>query len=587
MDADKMTGEQVAWLDAATGATTTLLAATGLTESTWNSGMAWADQNAYWCSLGTGLLGGRASRPARLALLLLPLAVPAANRRALRQIRVGAATGYLGAAALGLFLYRRFQRTSIEIDKLAEEIARTQSLTQRQEVDSQRELAVVADTVKRLHELRHLLVTNREEAALLANSEAQKLRSWFAEDRAVPPRADSDVTTAELKAQSDAVARVDRSVRIFDAVLRFQFLSQVAQEVIRGRKVHGPARSESIMLVLATAHYLFALACIIDGSPRSKAQLGAADVGMNLLNSALEPYAADGSGRPQWSIAYATGLAAATGVTSSGTGQPPVAAVAMGGTRSAFEFTRSDGSNLGRFMRSFDEGAILVDVAVVSRHHADLMIDQARTSMSRSAKLAAARSLEESTRARRDHEHFLHDSALQVFLWASKPDLPNDDLVAWLDRESARLKNLLAGNDIAPVADLSRAVDDLLSGFEIFGLKAVLTVDEDLHQRQFGPVTAMCVVVVLNEALTNVLKHSQDRSPLVSISVGDTIVCRVTNEMGQIQTAPDLQRTVPQGARLGLRSMRERSVSAGGHLTVEKTLHEFTVTLHLPGEGSQ
>jgi len=582
MDVERVDDDRVAWADAAAGAATTLLGATALTQPTWTRGMAWVSQHTYWSATGTGLFGTSTSRPARLGLLVLPLLVPVANRRALERIRPGLATGFLGAGAIGLFLSHRLNQTSREIDELVEQTTLAQTSVIRQQVNSEIELNVVAVTVERLQKLRDLMVTDRDAAKALADKEVERLRNWLAEDAEPQSMRREQTTAVELAARTDAVARLDRAVRIFDAALRLVVLVQVVQEVGRGRQVYGPARSETAMAALAAAHYGLALFCLADGSAAAKAGLGAADVAMNLVNSVLEPHSADGSGRPQWSMGYAVGLAAASGVTGAGTGQPPVAPAIMGATRGLFELGRAGGNPLSRTMRALDEATMLVDVAMVTRQSSDLTIDQSTAISTRAAELTEARVQEASVTARRDHEYFLHDSALQVFLWATKPDLETAELLAWLDRELERLDGLLDGSDTAPATDLVQAVTDLLSGFELLGVHAQLTVPNAGPQRSFEPATALFVVTALNEALTNVLKHSTDRTPRVTLTLGDDIVCRVENDF----PADSSRLPTSRGAGLGLRSLKARAASSRGRVIVLQPEGRFIVEVTVPNEST-
>ncbi|MFM7061869.1 MAG: hypothetical protein ACKO04_00015, partial [Actinomycetes bacterium] len=580
MNSTRLADERMAWADAAAGAATTMLGATGLSETTWTRGMAWPSQHTFWCAAGMGMLGDRRSRAGRLALMLVPLVLPRANRRALRQIAPGLATGLLGAGCIGMFLSHQLERTAREVDDLVDETTVTRATAVRQQVNSEIELTVVAATVERLRELQTLLATDRAAAATLAAEEVDRLTAWFAEEQDLLGLVREQTSAAELAARTDAAERLDRAVRLFDVALRLIVLLNMATEVRRCRRAFGATFSESTVAVLGLAHFALALALLADGSARAKAVLSAADVAVNLTSCALEPWAADGSGRPQWAMGYSVGLAAAAGVTSAGTGPPPAAPWLMGATRAAFELVRADtSSSVVRTMRALDEALMLVDVGMTARQTSDLTIDQARSISARAAELTEARVLAESARARRSHEHFLHDSALQVFLWATKPDLGNEELADWVARELHALEDLLDGRSPAPVTDLERAVGDLLRGFEMFGVQTLLDAGPGVFEQDYGPAAAMCVVTVLNEALTNVLKHSDDRTPSVSLRVGDTLVCRVENELHTTE-----QPLPARGAGLGLRSVRERAGAAGGTVTTSEDDDQFTLELTLPVE---
>jgi len=53
---------------------------------------------------------------------------------------------------------------------------------------------------------------------------------------------------------------------------------------------------------------------------------------------------------------------------------------------------------------------------------------------------------------RLNNQYFLHDSALQVLLWLQKPDLSDEQLLAWLDREIPRLETAAAGEGAPPAS---------------------------------------------------------------------------------------------------------------------------------------
>ncbi len=579
MDADRLGDDRVAWADAAAGAATTLLGATGLSEGTWTRGMAWPSQHTFWCAAGMGMLGDRRTRAGRLGLMLVPIVLPRANRRALRQIGPGLATGLLGAGCIGMFLSHQLERTAREIDELVDETTATRSSTVRQQVNSEIELTVVAATVDRLRELRELLDTDREAAAELATAEVDRLTAWFAEEQDLLGLVREQTSAAELAARTDAAERLDRAVRMFDVALRLIVLVNMLTEVRRCRRRFGPAASEATVAGVGLLHFVLAVGLLADGSARAKAALSSADVAVNLLSCALEPYAADGSGRPQWAMGYSVGLASAAGVTSAGSGLPPSAPWLMGATRALFELTRAETGPVARTMRALDEAMMLVDVGAIARQTSNLTLEQARSISARAAELTEARVVAESARARRGHEHFLHDSALQVFLWATKPDLGDNELAAWTERELAALEDLLDGRSPAPVTDLERAVGDLLRGFEMFGVQTRLDASTGVFDREYGPSSAMCVVTVLNEALTNVLKHSTDRAPTVSLRADRELVCTVLNRLDDGEPRP-----AGRGGGLGLRSVRERAGAAGGSVSTRTEDGTFTLELTLPVE---
>lgn len=139
--------------------------------------------------------------------------------------------------------------------------------------------------------------------------------------------------------------------------------------------------------------------------------------------------------------------------------------------------------------------------------------------------------------------------------------------------ETARLLDLLreGPDDAAPQPGLT----DLRSLVRaIPGLDVHLHVDEELPRLPPGAEVSLCRIV--QEALTNVLKHSANRSPQVSVAAdGPQVVVRV------VDAGPVHEREPLPGGH-GLVGMRERVEVYGGTLRAGPIGSGWTVEARIP-----
>jgi signal transduction histidine kinase len=102
-------------------------------------------------------------------------------------------------------------------------------------------------------------------------------------------------------------------------------------------------------------------------------------------------------------------------------------------------------------------------------------------------------------------------------------------------------------------------VPDLVGSARRSGLDVDFDVDGDLSRVPSGVGEAAYRIV--QEALTNVLRHSRSKETLVLISVADALALDILDRGEAVEPASDVQ----EGN--GLRGMRERAAAAGGMLT--------------------
>lgn len=183
------------------------------------------------------------------------------------------------------------------------------------------------------------------------------------------------------------------------------------------------------------------------------------------------------------------------------------------------------------------------------------------------ASLESERERERERLARDLHDDLGHLlSCLRLELDLLQPKLAEVDLDAshqLLDRVIASTRAIVAG--LRPKAleaqNLQAAIIDLVKETgERYGLHARADVDPVVNA--FDPSTAVAVFRILQEAINNVLKHSQAKNLSVSaISKPDWVVLRISDDGKGLPSD-----TASQG--FGLISMRERAQQAGGEFQV-------------------
>jgi signal transduction histidine kinase len=112
-----------------------------------------------------------------------------------------------------------------------------------------------------------------------------------------------------------------------------------------------------------------------------------------------------------------------------------------------------------------------------------------------------------------------------------------------------------------------------------FAERTGITVDLNLDEGEWNlaPDTEMAITRILQEALTNVAKHSQATRVEISLSAGNGMIDGSVKDDG-VGFDPDQLR-----GNFGLVAMRERAEKLGGSLDVHSTPEKGTeVSLHLP-----
>jgi signal transduction histidine kinase len=223
----------------------------------------------------------------------------------------------------------------------------------------------------------------------------------------------------------------------------------------------------------------------------------------------------------------------------------------------------------GRWMRSWRAGAEARRV-----HTAQLAVAEERARI-----------------ARELHDVVTHHVAAMVvqsdatqFLLTSAPHRAAQGLTAIGDtgrRALAELRSLLDvldGTRAEPASPTADAIDELVERVRSTG-QPVEFAQRGIRRPDTPDGVALAVYRVVQEALTNAVKHAPGRDTLVQLDYAqDDITVQVTND-----PAPDRTPTAGLGAGRGLAGLRARVAAVGGELSAEPgTDGGFVVRACLP-----
>ena len=132
---------------------------------------------------------------------------------------------------------------------------------------------------------------------------------------------------------------------------------------------------------------------------------------------------------------------------------------------------------------------------------------------------------------------------------------------------------------------LTAALTDLCESLSEDGVLAVTTHLDKIDDRALGPAVKTTLFRFVQEALTNVIKHSQSAKAEVSLSSRDGLIRAEVRDFGR---GFDVEQILEQGggSRLGLLGMHERLNLVGGRLTI-KTSTQGTVLVAEVHSGGQ
>jgi len=129
--------------------------------------------------------------------------------------------------------------------------------------------------------------------------------------------------------------------------------------------------------------------------------------------------------------------------------------------------------------------------------------------------------------------------------------------------------------DRGPVPGLAR-LEDLRRRMEEAGVRVAVTVTGE--RRELPPKVDLVAYRVVQESLTNVVKHGDPKEAVVRVDYEDeAVVLRITNPLSGEATL------TPGG--LGIAGMRERVTAVGGDFTADVHDGDFEVRAVLPTGG--
>jgi signal transduction histidine kinase len=253
---------------------------------------------------------------------------------------------------------------------------------------------------------------------------------------------------------------------------------------------------------------------------------------------------------------------------------------------------------LDRFSTPNDLMVVYVQFAVAwglgaaARHRRRLVAERAaRLEREEEDRAQAAAAAERSRIAHELHDvvtHSLSVISIQASAAQSVVDTAPDQLRACLraietvSREAwAEMRLFLdrqtgsGGADEPPRAGLAHLAE-LVERFEQTGLCVDLEVTGDV--RPLPADVDLCAYRIVQESLTNVLRHAGDGRARVAIGYGKrSVQLEIANAAGGL--APPRS---PEGGHHGMGGMLERARQAGGELSVENAAGRFTVRAQLP-----
>jgi signal transduction histidine kinase len=234
-------------------------------------------------------------------------------------------------------------------------------------------------------------------------------------------------------------------------------------------------------------------------------------------------------------------------------------------------------------------------------------LGRARAALAERRSAEVAREQEERTRwaveqeqsriAREVHDIVAHDVSVIVAQAAAarRSLLPDDGTAQALGAIEAvgrdaldglrRLMHLLRSNGADPTRSPQPTLDrlpDLLAQVRAAGLSVDLVVEGDVR-RLPGTVETNAYRIV-QEALTNTLKHANAASAVVVLRYGSHALDVEVRDEGQAAPAPS---PVPAaaGSHFGLVGMQQRATLLGGELDARPTASGFRVLAQLPLQG--
>lgn len=543
----------------------------------------WAHLQPQWAAAGVSVFARSPTERVRgLVAAVLPYAVGPGRRKV---VDLGAATrigvGFVSFVSIAEVLARRLRATALQIDQTVARLVEERGVLAQRLEDERLRAEVLERTAAEMEVIRDLVTVDRPAAALRAAAEESLLRGWVSGDTAL--FAAAPWVTDEGSVAEAAVERLDMAGRRIETVFRVAATGPLV--------VHAALSGDRATRLLAAAALTHAVGVgreLRRPVPRRIA-VAVSDVTMVAVAVALEARVQSAlrsggtpSTPPETLFGYAASIAPCAGTVNADPGPARAVtaalAVVLGGSALGVRGSWSERLLLG------SERIVMAAGGSRFTHWVrDVIVIQTERLGEATEALAAARADAAAAGVRQRTQTLVHDSALQVMQWVQKPDLRDDQLLEWLAREIERLRQSARGLHTVTTQPLSSALADLAEGFQQLDMHpdvAVAAGGDDL-----APAVTTALVEVVNEALTNVYKHSEDRAPRVRV--------RALPDLGMVELsvlnvrAGDTEH--PNGARYregtGTAGMRARVDEFGGTFDASVEGGRFVVRVRVPSDA--
>jgi hypothetical protein len=546
-------------IEASSGAAHGALGLAALHTRAAHHGTAWPMIIGLWRSCGTMAFSERWSvRAAGFGAVLSPYVVPSNRQRRMADEGLvwGHATSLAAFAAVGALISDGMRRRAREIDRRSDDLARAQVAAAARRAETELRQEVLSQTLEVMRRIRAELRTDPDGCAELARTEESRLRAWLSDAMSPTPSPESVPTDEAIGAE----LRVRGLLRLAETTIRATALVVFLGNLMANRRnMRWPWLGWAIG-AMATGHFVLVVR-VMRNSPDDLPYLAVAagDTVMMIATTEWEEIQPDPP--VGWISAYA--MACATTIATMGTPRDgwagPVAL--MCAWRAMAVMRDHDKALSRRAARVACETIYILGNAWLSHDFADASVDQARDLVTATTRLAFERRLTDLEVVRLQHQAIVHDGAIQVLLWVGKDDLTTEQIETWLDQEIPRVERAARGEPDTPVAPLGPALQELATGFERLGVQVTLT---DVDDFPANALVRTALVEVVNEALTNVLRHASTRTALVSLRVeAEEMVLRVVD-------GGRAGRAVAVGTGTGTATVRDLAAMIGG--TAEWTL---------------
>lgn len=561
--------------EAISGALVAGIGARAMSPQAWINGTGWTLGSSLWRASGTAVTDLRWwVRAVGFSAQVLPYALRRIDSSGPIRRVANVLPDMTAFGIEGLLMVNSLRARSRRIDARADELAEQQlRLVLAQEETALRD-EVLHATAQQAENVRVLLRSDRAAAIVLAEAEQIRLRRWLESNAQLLTEELPVDTTSDV---ADAEAAIRGATRTIEAAMR-----TLSSALALSKASHHPFRDRRVARALQTvviARLLVGITLVLPVAPRSRQRaIAVVDLVATILLSVAEVADGRNDGGIGWLQGFLVSCAATAGTVD---GDPALSAA----TGAAISLVRSlvpladDRPTRRKIAASADEVVSHAASAALSRWLISTALTQARQLTQTSTALATRSAQVNLEASRLRSQAFVHDGAVQMLMWIGKDDLSDDQLETWLDREVERLKSLTRVDGDVHQSSIEDGIADLVDGFSRLGM--TVSLDCELIPTH-TPMLGATVVEIMNEALTNVFKHTTNRTAHCQARmVGGRLVVSVLDfETKGAQVIP--------GTGTGTATMASLATVIGADLTwtatpAGGTMVTLTTTLDEPG----